>query len=181
MATIRVSPLHPTLGDDGPARVSRLMDHLSTEADADATWRDDGAEALAQPWEPRVLHTVRALAAHIDYPPSFLGIKRGFKLRKDPRDSPSLQRIFDGDDTTFPHLMRHSDNKGLWVPASLPVPVVANEQQWWMVGSVLGVLEELDRIEARLGEGGPRVQEAHAALRTIFATARDAGLPVIID
>ena len=181
MATIRVSPLHTVLDEDGPARVSRLMEHLSTEAGVDAAWVDDGQETLAQPWDPMVLHAVRSLAAHMEYPPSFLGIKRAYKLGKDPRASASLQRIFDGDQTAFPHLMRHSDNKGLWVPAALPAPVAANEQQWWMVGSVPGVLEELGRLESRVDEGGPRLRQAFESLKAIFETARRAGLPVIID
>ena len=66
-------------------------------------------------------------------------------------------------------------------PSNTPVPVVANEPQWWMVGSVPGVLDELARVAARVDEGGDLLRGAHQRLASVFETARDAGLPVIID
>ena len=182
-STIRVTSLGAHLGEgnDGPVRARALMEHLSAETGSDAMWADSGREVLAEPWDPHPLHAVRSLAAHVDYPRKLLFVPLPFKLLDDPRDYPSLRRIFDGEQTTFPHLMRHSDNKGLWVPVPLPHPVLANEEAWWMVGSVHGVLDELERLVPLLEETDPALQDAHATLTRIFTAARDASLPVIID
>ena len=160
MSIVRVAPLHAALGEGSEEEVRSLMRDIVELADIEAGWDDEGAEVLSQDWDIFDLHGVRSLAAHLDYPPRALGMRRGFKLLDDPRDSKSLKKIFEGAETTFPHLMRHSDNKGLWIPLLLPEPVCVDEEKWWMIGSVPGALAELERVLPHLDDGGP-VLRAH--------------------
>ncbi len=190
MARIRVAPLRRVLSLQGDAeraglRVSELALTLSRHAGREIQWADQGNEVLNRDWNPDALHTVRAIAAYSEYPTrGIFWRKRPFALPKDPRDHASLRRIFDGDDTTFPHLMRHSDNKGLWVPVDFPEPLAASEPAWWMVGSVPRVLQELARIEAVISvteQSKDALLAAHAELKAIFSAAAEAKLPVVID
>lgn len=167
--------------EDARTRVEAIMASLSEDADADIRWEDDGDVVLSEIFDPLSLHAVRSLAAHQEYPARFLFVKRPFRLLDDPRDHPGLRRIFDGDDTSFPHLMRHSDNKGFYVPAPFRFPGECHEPEWWKIGSVHGVLEELERLAPLLDDVDPRLKDAYGSLRRIFEAARDAGLPVIID
>lgn len=172
-------------GSDGPAdardRVAAIMRSLGEAAGAEVRWEDDGEVELAELFDPFALHAVRSLAAHQEYPARLLFFRRGFRLLDDPRDHPGLRRIFDGEHTVFPHLMRHSDNKGFYVPAAFDQPVECHEPEWWKIGSVPGVVEELDRLAPHLADTDPRLKEAHDTLRRVFERAQTAGLPVIID
>lgn len=167
--------------EDAKARVEAIQASLSESVGADATWSDDGEIELCELFDPYRLHAVRSLAAHQEYPARILFFKRGFRLREDPRDHPGLRRIFDGDHTAFPHLMRHSDNKGFFVPPAFPHPGECHEPEWWKIGSVRGVLDELDRLEPLLEGEDPRLRDAWSSLRRVFERAAEAGLPVIID
>jgi len=166
---------------DAQARVAAIQDSLSTATQAEVRWDDDGEVLLSQVFDPFSLHAVRSLAAHLEYPARTLFVKRKFKLLDDPRDHPGLRRIFDGDHTNYPHLMRHSDNKGFFVPSAFDHPAECHEAEWWKIGSVPGLLDELSRLEPLLEGADDRLTEAWNGLRHIFACADEARLPVIID
>ncbi len=172
-------------GSDPPAdardRVAAIMRSLGEAAGVEVAWDDAGEVELSELFDPFALHAVRSLAAHQEYPARLLFFRRGFRLLDDPRDHPGLRRIFDGDPTEFPHLMRHSDNKGFFVPAAFDEPVECHEPEWWKIGSVPGVLDELARLTPHLEGADARLVEAHAGLRRVFERAKATGLPVIID
>ena len=171
----------PSSPETAASRVAEIQAHLGRTVGRPCEWEDTGEVVLAEVFDPNLLHTVRSLAAHQEYPDRFLFVKRGFRLYDDPRDHPGLRRIFDGDETAFPHLMRHSDNKGFWLPVDLEEPIATSEPEWWMTGSVRGVLGELARLEPLLAEVDPRVREAWDTLQRLFAAAREHNLPVILD
>jgi hypothetical protein len=184
--TIRVGPLSTFLTRSTPepearSRVAALCAHLEEQLGRPINWKDEGPTLLEEPWNAFELHALRSLAAHQEYPVRFLLFKQNFRLREDPRDHPGLRKIFDGSTTAFPHLMRHSDNKGMWIPVGFDHPLPANEPQWWMVGSVQGVVEELGRIAPHVAGEDARLREAFERLQRIFGAAAEAGLPVVID
>ena len=76
--------------------------------------------------------------------------------------------------------MRHSDDKGIWVPAPMAHPVMANETRWWMVGSVDGVCDELGKLESHLATGDERLRRAYERISRRFQVARQVGLPFVI-
>ena len=109
-----------------------------------------------------------------------------FVLPEDPRDHRSLQKIYDGKQTRYPHLMRHSDNRGFWLPVDYSEPAASSEAAWWRIGSSQGLGRELEGltplIEA-LPTGFDReyLEQAHAFFVRAVSTANEHKLPVIIE
>jgi hypothetical protein len=171
------------------ARVEAIMDSLGEAAGTPVRWQDSGEVAAAERFDPRGLHAVRAYAAHLELPQRRWLFLRSFVLPRDPREHPSLQRIYQGANTRYVHLMRHSDNKGFFAPPPFAAPVESCEAQWWKVGSAAGLVAELDELAARLqaGEGQvpvavrPAIEGPLATLRRLagLAVARD--LPLVFD
>lgn len=171
---------------DAEGRVRAMQDFLSDVVGSDVRWEDAGETAFEEDTESRALHALRSLAAFHEYPPRMFFMKRAFKLLEDPRDHPSLRRIYQGDDTAYPHLMRHSDNRGFWFPAEYSEPYVSNEPQWWCIGSVVGLERELERLGpliAGLGEGPDRtfLEESRGFFLRAASAACAASLPLIIE
>lgn len=173
--------------DRAASRVRAMQDHITQSVGIEVRWTDEGDVAFAKTTDMRVLHGLRSLAAWNEYPPrTLLLFRRPFRLLDDPRDHPSLRRIYSGDDTAFPHLMRHSDNRGFWFPADFPEPAECNEEQWWRIGSLPGLDRELARLGpmvAALPAGADRqyLEEGLAFLRKAVEAALGAGLPLIIE
>ena len=42
--------------------------------------------------------------------------------------------------------MRHSDNRGFWLPVDYPEPAASSEVAWWRIGSTQGLGRELEGI-----------------------------------
>ena len=131
--------------------------------------------------ERRMLHALRSLAAWHEYPQ-----QAKFVLPEDPRDHPSLKQIYRGEQTRYPHLMRHSDNRGFWFPVDYPEPAACNETGWWLIGSSQGLGRELGRI-ARLikalppGPDREYLEQAYAFFLRAVTSAKKHELPVIIE
>ncbi len=77
--------------------------------------------------------------------------------------------------------MRHSDNKGFFFPAAFPEPSMCCEEGWWMIGSSVGALEELRRLEGLLDGAPPALRTSHEKMARLFQASVDAGLPLILD
>jgi hypothetical protein len=144
-------------------------------------WPDEGGVAFIESTERRMLHALRSLAAWHKYP-----IEKEFVLLEDPRDHRSLQKVYDGEQTCYPHLMRHSDNRGFWLPVDYPEPATSSEAAWWRIGSSQGLGRELEGITPlieALPPGADReyLEKAHAFFVRAVSTANEHKLPVIID
>jgi hypothetical protein len=129
---------------------------------------------------------LRSLAAHQTLPHRILFIPTRFRLRADPRTHSGLRQIYGGADTDFPHLMRHSDNRGFWVPADFPEPIESNEPKWWRIGSVPRLNAELERIGGLIeglppGDDRRQLESGYEVFHGATAKAVALQLPVIID
>lgn len=129
--------------------------------------------------ERRMLHALRSLAAWHEYP-----IEKEFVLLEDPRDHLSLRKIYDGEQTRYPHLMRHSDNRGFWLPVDYPGRAASGEVAWWLIGSSHGLGRELEGITPlieALPPGADRecLEKAHGFFVRAVSTANEHDLPVI--
>jgi hypothetical protein len=168
------------------ARVVAIQHHMSASLAAPVAWIDEGEVAFAESMDVRVLHGLRSLAAADEYPRRLLFLRLAFRLLDDPRRHPSLRRVYEGEPTAYAHLMRHSDNRGFWIPAELAEPMECNEPQWWRIGSVFGLARELvevNRLIAGLAVGDDRglLQAGHDLLARAVATAAERRLPLIIE
>jgi hypothetical protein len=144
-------------------------------------WTDEGGVVFSGNIEGHMLHALRSLAAWHEYPQ-----QAEFVMPDDPRDHPSLKQIYRGEQTGYPHLMRHSDNRGFWFPVDYPEPAKCGEASWWLIGSCQALGRELDGI-SRLIEALPpgadreRLQEAHDFFNGAVSKAIEHTLPVIIE
>ncbi len=183
--------------DEASARVAAMQVHMSealktTSADADqgpVAW-DDGRRFDALPFAQRVpkrlLHGLRSIAAHQQYPHRMLFVATRFRLRADPRTHKGLKKIYAGASTDYPHLMRHSDNRGFWFPGRFAEPIECNEPKWWRIGSVDGLAEELTRIGSLIEDMAPGadrqyLQAGWGSFHQAAKTACELRLPLIID
>ncbi len=167
-------------------RVDAMWHHMGATLGREVAWRDEGEVALAECGEARLLHGLRALAAHHEYPPGWGPLRRAFRLAPDPRTSASLRKIYDGADTRFVHLMRHSDNRGFWFPLDYDTPQSCGEPDWWMVGSAVGLARELEQVAALLPAVGrdpdrAALETALEQWRRVAQTSAATGLPIIIE
>lgn len=163
-------------------RVEQIQAALSEKTSCDVTWADEGPMALSRRFDARLLHALRSFAAHHEHPPRIKLLRRTFKVLDDPRDHKSLRKIYEGAPTQYEHLMRHSDNRGFYVPCEFPEPAVSNEQQWWMIGSSPRLRDELARIETLFDEETPdEVREATRLLHEAASVSASRGLPLIWD
>jgi hypothetical protein len=163
------------------ARVKAIQDSLTQTLGVDVRWPDMGGVAFTESTERRMLHVLRALAAWHEYP-----MEQEFALLADPRDHRSLQKVYDGEPTRYPHLMRHSDNRGFWFPVDYPEPAASSEAAWWRIGSSQGLARELEGITPlidALPPGADRelLEQAHAFFVRAVRTANTYQLPVIIE
>lgn len=172
--------------EEAETRVREMQEHLTQSLGTQVRWADEGDVAFAQCVDVRLLHGLRSLAAQHEYPRKFLFLRLAFRLLDDPREHPSLRKIYQGEETGFSHLMRHSDNRGFWFPADFTEPSESNEPQWWRIGSCHGLLRELDQLGPLLGGVGSA--EDRAALeqgRELFTGAAklaiERQLPMIIE
>jgi len=163
-------------------RVNAIQGSLTDALGMEVRWRDEGGVAFTETTERRMLHGLRSLAAWHEYPHH----QAEFVLPEDPRDHPSLKQIYRGEQTGYPHLMRHSDNRGFWFPVDYSEPTASSEAAWWLIGSSQGLGRELERmtplIEA-LSPGADRecLEQAHAFFVRAVSKANESALPVIIE
>jgi hypothetical protein len=161
-------------------RVTAVQEHLSRSTGTDARWNDDGESAFATRFERLDLHALRAFAAHHEKPGRLAFLRRRFAVRRDPREHPQLRKIYEGADTTFAHLMRHSDDRGFFAPTNFSEPVLCNERNWWMVGSSPRLLGELERISGLFDDATPSaVRRAWEVLRDAAQASVEHQLPII--
>ncbi len=163
-------------------RVEAIRRSLAESTGSTITWRDEGGVAFARRFDPRMLHALRSFAAHHEHPPRLRLLQRGFRLLDDPREHKSLRKIYEGAPTQYEHLMRHSDNRGFYLPDDFPEPALSCEAQWWMIGSAPRLRDEIERIEALFDDTVPaEMREATRLLHDAAATATSAKLPLIWD
>jgi hypothetical protein len=162
-------------------RVKAIQESLTQALGVDVQWPDKGGVVFIESTERRMLHALRSLAAWHEYP-----TEEEFILLEDPRDHLSLQKIYDGVQTRYPHLMRHSDNRGFWLPVDYPEPAASREAAWWRIGSSPGLGRELEGITPlieALPSGADReyLEKAHAFFVRAVSTENNHQLPVIIE
>lgn len=168
--------------DQALERVQQIQAALSERTGCDVTWQDEGEVAFARRFDARLLHALRSFAAHHEHPPRIRLLRRTFKVLDDPRDHKALRKIYEGAPTQYEHLMRHSDNRGFYVPCEFPEPSVSNEPQWWMIGSSPRLRLELERIESLFTDSTPaEVREATRLLHEAASLSSTRGLPLIWD
>jgi hypothetical protein len=172
--------------EEAAVRVSAMQDAMSDSLGRPVRWVDEGDVEFAQCIDVRVLHGLRSLAAAHEYPRRFLFLRLAFRLLDDPRDHPSLRKIYDGENTAFAHLMRHSDNRGFWFPVDYGEPAESNEPQWWRIGSAQGLrreLEELGPLLAQLPDGPDRnvLEEGRVFFMRAAGASIERQLPMIIE
>src|SRR5690606_16291170 len=140
-----------------------IRDALSEATGVSQSWSDEGDIAYSRRMPRRNLHALRSYAAWHEYPPRPRFLFRTFKLLEDPRDAKSLRKIYQGESTRYPHLMRHSDDRGFFFPADFKEPDVSNEAKWWKIGSIPRLRGELDALEALFDAETPEeIREGHA-------------------
>lgn len=162
-------------------RVKAIQDSMTQDLGLEVRWTDTGDVVFRDTTERRLLHALRSLTAWHEYPQ-----QAEFVLPEDPSGHPSLKLIYRGEQTGFPHLMRHSDNRGFWFPVDYSEPAGCNEAGWWFIGSSQGLSRELDRIKPlieALPPGADRelLKKAHAFFVRAVTTANEHELPVIIE
>ncbi|RMG94726.1 MAG: hypothetical protein D6705_15450 [Deltaproteobacteria bacterium] len=172
--------------EEARRRVAAMWRHMSDTLGREVRWRDDGDVVFAASTDVRWLHGLRAVAAHGEYPRRIGPLRLGFRLPRDPRHHRGLRRIYDGAPTSYPHLMRHSDNRGFWLPIEFDDPMECGEPQWWKVGSAVRLSRELDAVAREVAR--PRVGRVRAQIerfldlfRSAAATAVSARLPIVIE
>jgi len=170
-----------TSSQQAEQRVRAIQDSMTQALGMGVRWPDAGDVALRDVTERRLLHALRALAAWHEYP-----LEKEFELPADPGSHPSLKQIYRGEQTGYPHLMRHSDNRGFWFPVDYPEPTECIEAGWWLIGSSQGLSRELDRMTPLIGAlppGSDRelLEETHTFFVRAVATANEHELPVIIE
>lgn len=179
-------PREPVTAEEARARVRGMQEHMSEGLGTDVAWNDEGEVEFARCIDVKLLHGLRSLAASHEYPRKFLFLRLAFRLLDDPRDHPSLRKIYEGENTDFSHLMRHSDNRGFWFPVDYAEPAESNEPQWWRIGSAHGLrreLEELGPLLAALPEGPDRalLEQGRAFFSEAASVAIERQLPLIIE
>lgn len=177
----RADPLHADLLDESRARVAAIRAALEADIGSPAGWDDERDEMEAFAYTPHDLHAVRSLVAHHEHPPRRLLRRPSFRLLADPREHPSLRKIFSGAPTQFPHMMRHSDDRGFFLPVAFAAPSRCHEPEWWNLGSSDGLRAELTRAE-------PLVEDQKETLGEMFSRLREAverscvlQLPLILE
>lgn len=163
------------------ARVKAIQYSMTQALGMEVRWTDAGDVAFTDTTERRLLHALRSLAAWHEYPQ-----QTEFVLPEDPSGHPSLKQIYHGEQTGYPHLMRHSDNRGFWFPVDYPEPAGCSETNWWLIGSCQGLSRELDRITPlikALPQGSDRelLEKTHTFFVDAVAAANEHELPVIIE
>ena len=162
-------------------RVRAIQESMTQALGIEVCWADKGGVVFTETAERRMLHALRSLAAWHEYPQ-----QAKFVLPEDPRDHPSLKQIYRGEQTRYPHLMRHSDNRGFWFPVDYPEPAACNETGWWLIGSSQGLGREIDGISPlieALPPGADReyLEQAYAFFLRAVTSAKKHELPVIIE
>jgi hypothetical protein len=163
------------------ARVKAIRESLTQTLGVEVRWPDEGGVAFIESTERRMLHALRSLAAWHEYP-----IEKEFVLLEDPRDHLSMLKVYRGEQTRYPHLMRHSDNRGFWLPVDYPEPAASSEVAWWRIGSTQGLGRELEGITPLIEALPPDadrecLEKAHAFFVRAVSTANEYELPVIIE
>jgi hypothetical protein len=163
------------------ARVKAIRESLTQTLGVEVRWPDEGGVAFIESTERRMLHALRSLAAWHEYP-----IEKEFVLLEDPRDHLSMMKVYRGEQTRYPHLMRHSDNRGFWLPVDYPEPAASSEVAWWRIGSTQGLGRELEGITPLIealppGTDRECLEKTHAFFVRAVSTANERKLPVIMD
>lgn len=177
----RDTPLHDELLVEGRARVGEIRKAIAAQVEIDVTWDDETTDIDSFDYAPHDLHAIRSLAAHEEYPTRTLWFRRSFRLLPDPRDHRGLRRIYAGANTDFPHMMRHSDDRGFFLPVPFERPVPSNEAAWWMIGSTAGLLQELERIRPLAEREGVELSACWDRLQAAVTCANRRTLPLILE
>ena len=125
-----------------------LQKQVTQRAGRLASFRDEGEPVLCEMLGYDAWHALRAFAADQQYPAA------GFVFGPDSHRHPALARIWVGAKTRYPHLIRHHDNCGFYLPCDFPEPIgLASESgaKDILVGSSQGLLRELTMLAAPLG------------------------------
>jgi len=174
-------PLHAQLTEEGRERVTAMQQALTAAVGAEVTWDDDNPSVSSFEYTPHDLHGLRSLAAHQEYPATFLFIRRAFRLLSDPRDHAGLRRIFGGAETSFPHMMRHSDNRGFFVPGDYEQPEFGSESEWWKVGANQRLLAEMQRLQPLVDAQAPALSGPQSRVLAAVTASCAQNLPLIVD
>ena len=177
----REAPFHAELIDEARERVAAMQKALTAAAGAEVTWHDDTASIASFEYTPHDLHSLRSLAAHQEYPTRVLWLRRTFRLLDDPRDHAGLRRIFAGAETRFPHMMRHSDNRGFFVPGDYEHPEFGSESEWWKVGANRRLLAEMERLQPLVEAQAPALSGAHGRILSAVSHSCTHDLPLIVE
>ncbi len=108
-------------------------------------WSDDGDIVFSKQFQFDAIHAVRAYAAHME------SSEEPFTLTENFHSSPAVRRVWAGVPTDFPHLIRHEDNAGFYVPANFESPLKLMGQPP-IIGSSVQLMIELASLRRRLGD-----------------------------
>ncbi len=177
----RNDPLHAALLQESRERVAVMQRALAAAVGADVIWDDNDDTVASFPYNPHDLHALRSLAAHQEYPTKLLFVRRPFRVLHDPRDHAGLRRIFAGATTSFPHMMRHSDNRGFFVPGEYERPELGSETEWWKVGANRSLKLELERLQPWVEAQAPALSDAHRRILDAVTLSCSHNLPLIVE
>jgi hypothetical protein len=128
-------------------------------------------------------HHARALAAYRDHPHARFLIfgRHPFDKGYRPQEHPALFKAVETRKTALPNLVVSHDNKGYFFPVKLAFPV---QTQWGYIGSTLGLLHEITKLEAIIqgvGYWHAEVERVIEFLKGACASSIALCLPIIID
>lgn len=136
----RIGREKPDFKDDESSRIlTNLLNALTLQANIKDYWNDQGETVLSLQYSRIGLSGLMAFAAFQDYPLAIDSDSQGpvdtksvFKVGSDPNKHPSLYRIRDGAQTSFPHLILHSQTEGFYVPLDFECPVLWPDPDEWV-------------------------------------------------
>lgn len=136
--------------------VRTLKERLVREAGAaDAEWDETREPALGVQYTYQAYTDLRGFAAYQDYPKKegwFSKKVVPFRIEEDPAKYSGLAGICGkGKSSAYPHLIIHADTDGYWVPVRFKQPLMLDRESYFVVGSSIVLLEELDRLGQILG------------------------------
>jgi len=136
--------------------VAGLKERLLREAGAeDAPWDEASEPAWTGQYHYRAYTDLRAFAAHQDHPRTKGWFSKEIVPFREEEDVSRYQGLLavlnKGKSTSFPHLIVHADTHGYWVPLRFKAPLIVDRENYFVVGSSVLLLEELDRLGKLLG------------------------------
>jgi len=147
--------------DQARAYVQHLRNDMIALWEQASRWRDAGEVAVSEMLPREAWHALRAFAANLEYP------VQDFAFDMAAHRHPALTEIWANQKPTkYPHLIRHHDNAGFYLPFEFEAPF---ELEIWegvdhlLTGSSVRLLNELNDLGTKLN------------LRHDLAQMRDAG------